>query len=116
MTNAPKNRNLMVVELDKGVRVCTPIPSQNHAALRSGFAGYTANPRWNASKFRAWRIGRQWRDAVNTGKMTVRQDDSMLVPASEMACDVKRNTEQSSPKRWNLPERLRLKSTFASMS
>ncbi len=109
MTKIPKNHNLMVVELDQGVMVCTPIPSENHPALRSGFAGYTANPRWNASKFRAWRIGRQWRDDLSSGRMTVRQCDSMLIPTADAEHDV----DEPSPNRWRLSKQLRLNGGFA---
>ena len=84
MAKAISRSNLMLVELDKGVLVRTSIPSENHAALRAGFAGYTANPRWCGSKFVAWRIGRTWRDALESGKLTVRQDDLMLVPSEEV--------------------------------
>lgn len=77
-------RNLMVVELTENVLVKTTIPSESHPALRSGFAGYPANPRWNASKFCAWRTGCIWRKALAQGEMVVRQSDSMLVPACEI--------------------------------
>lgn len=84
MAKAISCSNLILVELDKGVRVRTSIPSENHAALRAGFAGYTANPRWCGSKFVAWRIGRTWRNSLESGKLTVRQDDFMLVPSEEV--------------------------------
>ncbi|MGJ3248185.1 MAG: hypothetical protein ACFE0I_19135 [Elainellaceae cyanobacterium] len=110
MTKAPRNRNLTVVELNEGVSAYTPISSENHAALRSGFAGYTANPRWNASKFRAWRIGRQWRSALNNGEMVVRKSDSMLVPVDEGDEESKRPENQRRP---SISERLNLKNAFA---
>ena len=68
-----------LVDLTDGIYVRTPIPSENHPALRSGFAGYPLNPRWNAAKYRAWKIGRQWRDSLEAEKMVVRASDSMLV-------------------------------------
>lgn len=73
----------MVVDLTENVLVNTLIPSTNHPALRSGFAGYPANPRWNVAKFHAWKTGRQLRAALAQGKMIVRSTDSMLVPVAE---------------------------------
>ncbi|HBB34816.1 MAG TPA: hypothetical protein DDZ80_00500 [Cyanobacteria bacterium UBA8803] len=73
----------MVVDLTDNVLVSTPIASAHHAALRSGFSGYPANPRWNAAKFKAWKTGRQWREALVRGEMIVRSTDSMLVPATQ---------------------------------
>lgn len=83
MSNTLKHHNLMVVDLADGILVRTDICSSHLPALRSGFAGYPANPRWNAVKFHAWKTGRQMRQAVACGKMIVRSNDSMLVPASE---------------------------------
>ncbi|MGF1495542.1 MAG: hypothetical protein ACFB8W_01775 [Elainellaceae cyanobacterium] len=83
MARASNRNEQLLVELDQGVLARTSIPSSNHAALRAGFAGYTSNPRWNAAKFRAWRVGRAWRDAVAEGRMAIRPSDSMLVAASE---------------------------------
>ncbi|NEP01772.1 MAG: hypothetical protein F6K58_24575 [Symploca sp. SIO2E9] len=73
----------MVVDLTDKVLVRTPVPKAHHAALRSGFAGYPANPRWNASKFRAWKRGLELRTALARGEMVIRKADSMLVPATE---------------------------------
>lgn len=84
MARAINRSNLLLVELDEGVLAKTSIPSENHAALRAGFAGYTSNPRWCASKFVAWRTGRAWRDALESGRLAVRPDDCMLVPSHEM--------------------------------
>ncbi len=81
MYNAVKLRNTMVVELTEKVLVRTTITKENHAALRSGFAGYPANPRWNIRKYRAWKIGCQWREDLNNGTKIVRKEDSRLVPA-----------------------------------
>jgi hypothetical protein len=71
-----------VVELSECVKVQTNIQEANLPALRSGFAGYPLNPRWNASKTIAWKIGQQWRLALKDRKMRVRASDSMLVPAN----------------------------------
>lgn len=84
MEKAIGRSNLMLVELDKGVLARTSIPIDNHSALRAGFAGFTSNPRWCASKFVAWRTGRSWRDALQKGTLVIRQSDSMLVPAEEV--------------------------------
>ncbi len=70
-----------LVELDEQTFVNTSIPISHHAALRAGFAGYTANPRWSAAKVRAWQLGRTWRKALCQGDMVVRADDKVLVPA-----------------------------------
>lgn len=99
-------RNLVVVELTENVLVQTTIPSESHPALRSGFAGYPANPRWNASKFCAWKTGCMWRRALCQGEMVVRQSDSMLV----LACEIEENItedlclQQAAPttkKKWS---------------
>lgn len=83
MSKVTANRNFTIVELTKGVHVRTLIPLENHSALRAGFAGYTANPRWGAAKFMAWKTGRQWRSALARNEMIVRSTDLMLVPALE---------------------------------
>ncbi|MEO0407261.1 MAG: hypothetical protein AAF289_07925 [Cyanobacteria bacterium P01_A01_bin.135] len=71
-----------LVELDENTLVNTALPASHHAALRAGFAGYTANPRWSATKFRAWQVGRQWRQALYRGEL-VRGGDRRLVCASK---------------------------------
>ncbi|MDJ0727084.1 MAG: hypothetical protein QNJ38_18445 [Prochloraceae cyanobacterium] len=76
-----KNQNFLIVDLAKDVLVTTKIAKQNHAALRSGFAGYPANPKWNTAKYLAWKTGSKLRKALAEGRMTVRSEDSMLVPA-----------------------------------
>ncbi|ACK69787.1 conserved hypothetical protein [Gloeothece citriformis PCC 7424] len=74
--------NPVVVDLTDNILLHTDIAVENHAALRSGFAGYPANPRWNVSKFHAWKTGRQLREALAQGQMVVRSTDSMLIPIS----------------------------------
>lgn len=93
----------MVVDLTDQVLIDTPIPKAHHAALRSGFAGYPANPRWNASKFRAWKTGLQLRTALARGEMVVRKVDSMLVPATQQ--EEKPNPIEAVPqnKRFKFP-------------
>jgi hypothetical protein len=83
MVNTLNLRDEIVVDLTDKVFVRTVIPKENHAALRSGFAGYPANPRWNITKYHAWKKGCQWRENLNRGKMVIRTEDSMLVPISE---------------------------------
>lgn len=78
----PKRSDAVVIELAHGVVARTSIAPINHSALRSGFAGQPANPRWNAAKVVAWKTGRQWRSALARGEMTVRPSDSMLIEAS----------------------------------
>jgi hypothetical protein len=71
----------MVVDLTDNLSVNTIIPKENHAALRAGFSGYPANPRWNTSKYLAWKTGAMWRESLAQGRMAVR--DSMLVTATD---------------------------------
>lgn len=78
----PKRLEAVVIELAPGVVARTSVAPLNHSALRSGFAGQPANPRWNASKVVAWKTGRQWRSALARGEMMVRPSDSMLIPVS----------------------------------
>ena len=80
MVDVAKSR-FQLVELDENTFVNTSIPISHHAALRSGFAGYTANPRWSATKFRAWQVGRTWRKALRRGEMVIRAGDNVLVSA-----------------------------------
>jgi hypothetical protein len=105
MSNVLKLRNKMIVDLTEKVFVRTTIPKQNHPALRAGFAGYPANPRWNVSKYHAWKIGCQWREELNQGKMVVRTEDSRLVPRTQTQVEVRlqekeheRVKETSSPR------------------
>ncbi|MEL7038145.1 MAG: hypothetical protein AAFO04_21390 [Cyanobacteria bacterium J06592_8] len=72
------------VQLAEGVLVLTTFDDVCIPALRSGFAGYPVNPRWNAVKFHAWKIGRQWRVALSQGEMVIRSTDSMLVTKAEV--------------------------------
>ena len=78
--NHNKNQNFLVVDLNKDVLVSTKISKQNHAALRSGFAGYPPNPQWSTAKYLAWKTGSRLRKALAEGEMTVRSQDRMLVP------------------------------------
>lgn len=84
-----KRCNDRVIQLAEGVHVRTSLPSAYIPALRSGFALYPVNPRWNAMKFGAWKTGRQWRQALSQGRMLIRSTDLMLV-------DVNGNTEADS--------------------
>lgn len=83
MNKVLKRRNSMVVDIAEGILVNTTISSQQHAALRAGFARYPSNPRWNVAKFHAWKTGRQLRQALSQGEMMVRSTDSMLVKIEE---------------------------------
>ncbi|MGF1490990.1 MAG: hypothetical protein ACFBSC_00750 [Microcoleaceae cyanobacterium] len=74
---------LKTVQLADGIQVMTLLDETCIPALRSGFAEYPVNPRWNAVKFHAWKQGRQLRLALKRGEMWVRPSDSMLV-ASEV--------------------------------
>ncbi|MEB3213138.1 MAG: hypothetical protein VKL39_17435 [Leptolyngbyaceae bacterium] len=83
MNKATNRSNQKCVELADHVYVKTPIPVENHPALRAGFGGYTANPRWCGSKVMAWRTGKAWRTALREGKLVIRESDQMLVPFAE---------------------------------
>lgn len=72
-----------VVQLSENIKVDTDIRDCHLPALRSGFAGYPANPRWDGSKFMTWKMGRHWRNALQSGTVIVRQSDSMLVLADD---------------------------------
>jgi hypothetical protein len=97
VTTTLKHHDNPIVDIAEGVFFPTAIPSANLPALRSGFAGYPANPRWNAVKFHAWKTGRQLREAYGCGEMVVRSSDSMLVAAHNQEC-----ATESAPKS-NLP-------------
>ncbi|MGL5082834.1 MAG: hypothetical protein ACRC8A_15215 [Microcoleaceae cyanobacterium] len=71
------------VQIADGIQVMTFLDDACIPALRSGFAGYPVNPRWNAVKFHAWKQGGQLRLAFKQGEMWVRPADSMLVPIPE---------------------------------
>ena len=80
-----QNHNLKVVKLREGIFVRTEFKSAYIPALRSGFAGYPFNPRWSGVKFLAWKTGRQWRQGLVNGEMTVRSTDSRLVYVDEVS-------------------------------
>ncbi len=97
MSKDPKHFCPIKVDLADNIWLCTDIPQDNHAALRSGFAGYPANPRWTVSKFKAWKTGRRLREALSDGSMAVRQTDSLLVPISDLG---QSNTQSSINPIW----------------
>ncbi len=88
-----QQRTHKVVDLRDNVLVTTSLPNASIPALRSGFAGYPANPRWNAIKFHAWKLGRKWRHEWQKGNLVVRASDSMLVAPTE---DDRQETEPES--------------------
>jgi len=69
-----KQAKAAIVDLSSNISVQTTLPETNYPALRSGFNGYPPNPRWNVSKYRAWKTGQQWRSAYQRGEMVVRRD------------------------------------------
>ncbi|MGB5772048.1 MAG: hypothetical protein WBM32_19600 [Crocosphaera sp.] len=81
MIRQNKNPNPTVVDLTQDILLHTTIPLDNHAALRSGFAGYPINPRWTVKKVQAWKTGHKLRQALQEGELTIRSSDSMLVPS-----------------------------------
>lgn len=97
MLKKTEHRSPMVVDLTESIWLCTAMPEENHAALRSGFAGYPANPRWNVTKYQAWKAGRQLKEALKHGEMVVRSNDCMLIPAKELD---KNSDEEVRSTRW----------------
>ncbi|HEY9818917.1 MAG TPA: hypothetical protein V6D20_24375 [Candidatus Obscuribacterales bacterium] len=117
-SNVSTQSNFTVVELTPGVYVRTSIPAANHAALRAGFAGYTVNPRWTVTKLRAWKKGRQWRDALARQEMVVRPSDSMLVFATQPGADPSQSSDTDKPVQpssgnWFTRKRMAIASPFA---
>lgn len=94
MSKTHNNGNIMVVDLAEGVMIGILMPKDNLPALRSGFAGYPVNPRWNVVKYRAWKTGRQLRQSLDAGELVVRPNDSMLVPAHDSQCTTHRVSKQ----------------------
>lgn len=92
----------MIVELNEKIFARTIIPKTSHPALRSGFAGYPVNPRWNIYKYHAWKTGYQWRNELNNGDKVVRKEDSMLVPLSEINVKESKHQEKTLLNRFNL--------------
>jgi hypothetical protein len=80
-----KETNPMIVNLTDKITVETIISSENHAALRAGFAGYPSNPRWSVTKYSAWKTGATWRNALQNGEMLVRESDLRLISVKEQA-------------------------------
>jgi hypothetical protein len=87
--------NLIKADLTEGMSVATNISKDSHAALRAGFSGLPVNPRWNVNKFRAWKKGRQLRQALTQGEMVLRLTDSMLVSPAEQVQPEKRSKQSS---------------------
>ena len=83
MAEMKKQPDILLVDLAPEVRVKTPLPPSCHSALRAGFAGYSTNPRWNNAKLNAWKLGREWREALATGEMQVCGPDFLLMTQEE---------------------------------
>lgn len=97
MADERQQSNFCVVELNPQVLVRTSLPPISHSALRAGFAGYTDNPRWTPLKRQAWKQGRQWRDAIAQGKLSVREADRMLLTADAPIHEPLVSTERATP-------------------
>ena len=97
-----KNNNVVsrAVELTEGIYIETTIARENHAALRSGFAGYPSNPRWTVRKYRAWKQGRQWRQCLNEGSMTLHNQHLITTEDAIKAAIV---TPEPTPSSWRSP-------------
>lgn len=79
MLKAKQQPQAILLDLTESIAVYTTISKEYHAPLRSGFNGYTPNPRWCAQKYCAWKTGRQWRASLAAGTMVVRSADNVLV-------------------------------------
>lgn len=90
--------NLLAVELDGKLWTYTNISPENHAALRSGFAGYPANPRWNVYKYSAWKQGCRWRKDLSQGTLVVSESDHQLVPVE--ATIAKQSKDKHNSLKW----------------
>jgi hypothetical protein len=97
MLHKTKNQqdHLLIVDLADNIMAQTTIPIAHHAALRAGFAGYPPNPRWNVSKFQAWKTGQKWQEALQKGEMIIRTHDQMLVEKTEQE---QKKLEEQAPK------------------
>lgn len=96
------NRNHTVqriLELAEGIYIETAIPRESHPAVRSGFAGYPSNPRWNVRKHQAWKQGKQWRQALENGSMVV--ENQRLIPMVQPECQVQ--TTEKVTTTWRSP-------------
>ncbi|MDJ1182254.1 hypothetical protein [Roseofilum casamattae] len=101
MTQTVKHPTAAVVPLTEAINVRTDISLENLPALRAGFALCPSNPRWNIFKFRAWRLGRQWRYALQSGEMAVCPTRRLLVVASDLQdreCD---REDEGVPRRYS---------------
>lgn len=76
--------NPQAVELQGKIWIYTHITQENHSALRSGFAGYPANPRWNVNKYRAWKQGIKWREDWKGGLLSLDSSNFQLISREEL--------------------------------
>ena len=83
MNKIKYQKNELLVDLADNIIAKTIFPTSHHAALRAGFAGYPPNPRWNVSKFKAWKIGKQWQEDFKQGKMMIHPQNKILILTSE---------------------------------
>jgi hypothetical protein len=95
-----KQYQFVVVELASTVKLRTSIKSTLIPALRCGFAGYPANPRWRADKYCVWKKGRMLRYALKRGKLAIRPTDSMLVMTKAPNVEAAPQSAQETPRRW----------------
>lgn len=96
LRNIQDQQDHLLVDLADNIVAQTTIPITHHAALRAGFAGYPANPRWNVTKFQAWKMGQKWQEALKKGDMIIRSQDKMLVSnnkGQEIIKEESRSTE-----------------------
>ncbi len=101
-----------IVELSADVRARTSLPPVCHSALRAGFEGYSVNPRWNGTKLRAWRLGQEWRQALNRGEMLIRPSDQLLLSPEELA---QGESGPAAPETCSKPETANSEGTWRSL-
>ncbi|MDJ0579923.1 hypothetical protein [Crocosphaera sp.] len=100
MKTIDRHPNTTVVDLSQDILLRTTIPLDNHPALRSGFAGYPMNPRWNIKKVRAWKTGLRLRQALQQGDLIIRSSDSMLVPSDKEEEGIWVDKTPNQPYKW----------------
>jgi len=107
VTQTIKYRTAAVIPLTESINVRTTVSPEHIPALRAGFSLYPSNPRWNVFKFRAWRLGRQWRHALQAGEMEVCPTHRLLVTADPNKTPEK--PEEESSDRGFSPENIRVR-------
>jgi hypothetical protein len=104
MTQFSPDRKRSIIQLTPQIKAHTSVQPPHHSALRSGFGGQPPNPRWNGPKVVAWKQGRQWRQALNQGKMVVRPSDSLLIPCPQSGFVPKAEAPKAEIPKFEVPK------------